>query len=597
MSIPGQAFTILTEFKFDVGHAIADSEALSGAVGKIANSAQDAQFAIARMSMSFAGSLFGGGGVLAALSEASKASDSFANSQISLANSLNVTGDSFANRMLLAEEVMLRLNKQSMEFSLNFKDLVATTKMMAPMLLNMGLAGPDLINATELSRKFLKAAPTLGVDPGLAQGELVRTIGGHASGNDTLFQRLTSETAAMKEFAGQTQKWNALKPDERMKKLSQALGQFSKDTDSLHARIHTLSGQMAQLKNNITNLLRPIGEAINKPLIAILERLNGSEFMAKARQVSKHLSKIIGDMISSPERAYADLKTVQAAPSALKTAGKVMGTFGIIEGIAWVMGKLGIEIAFLTPLFEFLAGAIHTVFGSTMNLGMILEGGLLGALDMVVIFLSEMIIPILAITAALMFLQRAFAYAYTDGIKRIMEGLPEFTRILSMLSGILSVVLDGVDVFAMALGKILDPTLLFGFINMVDVGLAILNFFVTTLGLAMMAFQGIAFFFLELISQIKSMLTGGGFHGGQTLEAANDGMLQMYEKIWGKLDKDEGGTSKSVVNMDVKMQNNFKEMLEPDRVAFTIRDELLKASRNKTQANGRGNEAAGTTNR
>lgn len=597
MSIPGQAFTVLTEFKFDIGHAIADSEALSGAVGKIATAAEGAQFAIARMSLSFAGSLFGGGGMLAAFTEASKAADGFANSQISIANSLNVTGDSFTNRMLLAEEVMERLNKQSMEFSLNFKDLVATTKMMAPMLLNMGLAGPGLINATELSRKFLKASPTLGVDPGLAQGELIRTISGHASMNDTLFQRLTSETVAMKEFTGQTAKWNALKPDERMKKLSQALGQFSKDTDALHARIHTLSGQLAQLKNNITNLLRPMGEAINKVLIAVLERLNGSEIMAKARSVSKSMTKIFGDLITTPERLYADLRTAQQAPKALKTAGKVVGSFAIVEAIAWVMGKLGVEIAFLTPLINFLAGSIHAMFGSTMALGLVLKGGFLGALDAVLIFFSEMLVPLLAIAAVLLFFGRALSFAYEAGLKRITAELPRFAMILSWLSGIFSVLLDGIDVFARALGGLLDPTLLFGFFNMVQLLGDVLEWVVTKIGQAMMAFQGIVFFFMEMVNQIRSFITGNGFDGGKTLDAANYGMEMMYEKIFGKIDKGEGAVAQQVVNQNIHMQNNFKEMLEPDRVAFTIRDELLRAARNKTQANGRGMEAAGAKNR
>ena len=83
MNAAAQAFTILTEFKFDVGHAVASSDTLTNAVDKISGSAERAQFAIARMSLSFAGSLFGGGGLVGGLIMASKVSDDFANGQIS----------------------------------------------------------------------------------------------------------------------------------------------------------------------------------------------------------------------------------------------------------------------------------------------------------------------------------------------------------------------------------------------------------------------------------------------------------------------------------------------------------------------------------
>ena len=44
------------------------------------------------------------------------------------------------------------------------------------------------------------------------------------------------------------------------------------------------------------------------------------------------------------------------------------------------------------------------------------------------------------------------------------------------------------------------------------------------------------------------------------------------------------------------MQNNFKEVLQPDRIAFTIKDQLEKSSRNRTASRSKeiGAQLAGT---
>ena len=50
---------------------------------------------------------------------------------------------------------------------------------------------------------------------------------------------------------------------------------------------------------------------------------------------------------------------------------------------------------------------------------------------------------------------------------------------------------------------------------------------------------------------------------------------------------DSNMTASMVTNIgSVSIQNSFKEQLEPDRIAFTIRDQLLSASRNRTSASG-----------
>jgi len=612
LSIPVQAFTVLTEFKFDVGAAIANSSAVEGAVNKISTAAENVQFALARMSLSFAGSFLGGGGVLGALALASKVSDDFANSQISLANTLVMTGMAFEDRMLASKTVMEDLNKIAIENSLNFKELLNTTKLLTPMLLNKGLAGQNLSNVKDISRTFLKSAPTLGIDPQEAMGQLLRTIEGQASMGDTLFTRLTAETAPMKEFLNNTKKWKDLQPHKRIALLREALAQFANDSDAVKARVMTLSGQLAALRNNIELLIRPIGEVINKFMATALSRINSPELMGRAKKVFADLAGVLENFLQTPEKLYADIAQAKALAGDVKASGSIVGTIAISQGIIWLLSLFKIKIPTL--------GSVITAAGKSLGKGIKSFGvgslkGLMGAtwaglmrgfmtgsvflvrfsvgLNSLVTLLSGFIVPVLVLTAMFQLLSRAMAYAKMFALEELARQLPRIVKAFSALSSIFSILNSGFDFFARMLGSVLDPSKFLGFINIISIFASILEWVSEKLGQAMMGVQGFFFVLFESVNQLMNVFRGNIMDfSTEKIQAAGDaGMQDMYEKIFGKIDKGEGGIVNQVVNMDVKMQNNFKEMLEPDRVAFTIRDQLLKANRNKTGASGRGMEA------
>jgi hypothetical protein len=51
---------------------------------------------------------------------------------------------------------------------------------------------------------------------------------------------------------------------------------------------------------------------------------------------------------------------------------------------------------------------------------------------------------------------------------------------------------------------------------------------------------------------------------------------------------DNNKVSNMIVNQDIKMTNNFKEVLQPDRIAFTIKSQLEKGARNRTSGGASG---------
>jgi hypothetical protein len=281
MSVQQQVFNVLTEFRFDIGHAVADSRTLQTHVERLSTAADNALTSFQRLSMGIVAQMgLGTGGILGALGAAVKSSDEFTKSQLALSNIMMANigkALSFEDAMMSSASVMEDIRKKASEFSLPAGEMVNMTKLVGANLLNHGMDDTSFKKSIDLSRQFLKSAPILGVDAGLATGQLMDTIGGRANGGDTLYQRLTNETSAMKPFAGNTQKFNALTPEKRLQTLTAALAQFSSNTKVVEANARTLTAEMRRLAEAIRgpfSVLRPIGDAILGFVLPAFHKLN-----------------------------------------------------------------------------------------------------------------------------------------------------------------------------------------------------------------------------------------------------------------------------------------------------------------------------------
>ena len=96
------------------------------------------------------------------------------------------------------------------------------------------------------------------------------------------------------------------------------------------------------------------------------------------------------------------------------------------------------------------------------------------------------------------------------------------------------------------------------------------------------------------VSAILGNVFSGNFTnlGGDFQEA----FTNEFEKSLNRLrtptigaDGEQTKTVTNYVNQDIKMNNSFKEVLQPDRIAFTIQDQLAKAARNRSSGSGGSN--------
>ena len=366
MAIP-QLFKVATEFKFEIGAAVLGANKLQGAVDGISTSADNALFSLKRMGVSAGLSLgFGSGSLLGIASKAVMAFDNLQDSQLKFstimaANKDRLTGpiDTFAERMIVARAQLKLLAGDAQKFSLGESELVGTFNLLNAQLLSKGLAGNNFENSRSLSRNFLKASPFLGVDPGLAQGQLLRSIEGGASQGDPLFRRLTGETQSMKEFVGQAKKFNALKPDERLKKLITALQEFTSQTQEIEARTKTIAGSIQTFKNvigGIDGILIPLGEVLQRAIVRVIR--GATEIVSKqGREIFSSIASLINPFVSDLRGTVINLLQIRELGRDLKASGTGLAILGVATGLGHLTKMaMGLKRAPLGAIFGSVAG-------------------------------------------------------------------------------------------------------------------------------------------------------------------------------------------------------------------------------------------------
>jgi hypothetical protein len=600
--IANTAYRVVSEFRFEVGGAIASSEQLQGAIEGLSNAADRALVDFSRLSGGIVAQFgLGAGGLAGTIMTAVKAADKFRMSQIAMANLM--TSGSFDERLAVASEHMEKINRLASEFALPADDLLMLTKLTAPMIRDKNGA-PNFNSAIDLSRNLMKAAPTLGLDTSMVMGQLQRSIGGQASLNDTFFQRLVSDTRSMHGMS--SQKFNSMDEHKRVETLRKALKEFTSDTRVLEANVRTLNGQWTLLKNNVagaTGVLSEIGKVVMKFIIPAFQELN-AYLQNQGRKIAKSLALGLEPWMEGGWRQMVvNLMQAKSLFADLKSAVNIVTFVASMLGLHEVLKLLGIRIPIVSGALAIMSSAVHKleadllsgalsmkVYGRTGL--MIAQGGFMGFIarmalfaNRLTIFLSRALVPLAGLIFLFQLFSRAAAIAKIDWMERLVKDyLPRLAAVGATFSRLWAMFMEGFDNLARVIAPVFDPTKFLGVIDLFEIFTSILEFISTVTTLAVAGFQALTFAILEFVNQIKELVTGNGFSFGRIGDAFNAGADDVFERIYGKIKDGSGGTSGHVTNINkVEINNAFKEQSEPDRIAFTLKEQLIKAAINPQQ--------------
>jgi hypothetical protein len=198
--------------------------------------------------------------------------------------------------------------------------------------------------------------------------------------------------------------------------------------------------------------------------------------------------------------------------------------------------------------------------------------------------ITKVLFPVMVLMGVLTTIDRAIGYARVADAKAMPGIIAEVstwtTRIVSALDMIFLPFTEGMDIIARWIAPMFQVT------TAMDMVRAPMEWFITAL-------EAIGALMLTVTASIETL---GDRLGAMIFNTSdrNKSFLDRFDEIYAarvnaiQKKMDEGLiTPKQEVNIGkVTIENKFKENMEPDRIAFTIRDQLLKAASNATQARG-----------
>jgi hypothetical protein len=623
-----KAFQVLTEFKFEIGAAVASSKALQGSVDNLTGSVDQAQFALSRLGVGLAAQIgFGPMSVASAFYNAISASEKFYQSQIKLANVMQSAGffkgpQAFENAMSASRMNLEKISELSRQFSLPANELLNTTSLLAPVLLSKGLDDSGLSKSTDLARQFLKASPILGTDAFGSMNQLVGAVMGRVDMGGQFSQRLFADTKALAPFsgAGGTAAFNKLAPEKRLDLLTRALGEFADNTRAAESIANSFTGQMQALRDTLLgafSILRPLGDALMKPILTVLSGLN-KMLQTEGKAIIANFSTILTEMVGDPKGLIASLLQFRQINRDLSSTGSALAIGGILLGIGEAMKFLGITATFANPLvgvlgmsmavfadalgraFPFLAPVLGFMTKLGGFIGIILSistaiwgwtatiAGLRTVLRGILGVVSAVARPFAFLMVLFQLLSRAAAIAQIDdalALPQIMVRLSEsFVHLRRAVALILDPLFQMFDSIARAISPVFRMSFLLGHVATV---MDTVTYFITMM---IGAIEGLLQAVVKVYWNMASIFQTGNLNIGEgVIDAYQQGMQDIFEKVYGRI---EAGDTSAVAAMTtnigkVEINNQFKEQMEPDRIAFTLKEQLVKAAINPTAAGGR----------
>jgi hypothetical protein len=593
-----QVFHVATEFRFDIGHALLSSQQLEGAVNKISDAADNALMSFQHLGAGLVAHLgLGSGGLLAILGKAVQISDKFNSSSLSFSNIISSnmklfagTIDTFNDRLDTSKMIMMDINKVANQFALPSNELLQMTKLVTPLLAQHGMAGTNFSGSINMAKNVLKSAPNLGINPQDSEGQLLRAISGQAGMHDTLFRRLMTETSAFKDNKITTsQQFNALPADKRIKLLDKSLQVFASDTDVLKNRVNSLSGQLTILTNNFSDfgsVLRPLGDALLKPVVYILQNIN--QFLdTDGRKIATSFGKLIENVFEDPKNLLINLMQLKNLGADTKKGASLMGI---------------IEIVLLLRSLKNFAPLAGVGLAVSRGLGMVFSGlkSIVGLIPFMGIFrfvmqslgfvLGTLLPRMFASVMLFQVLSRARAIAKITDAQAFITLSPQIADLFTRLKIALENIFMPIGMVIDAIAQFLAPA--FELSNWLKLGVFLLDGIVTVLEglgkasiLALAGLNGIFFAIFQFMSNIASLKNP--FAGVSA--AFNAGVNDVLDRNANRLLDKGGAVVNQVTNIGkVEIRNDFKENQEPDRIAFTLKEQLLKAAKNPTQGRGSG---------
>jgi len=630
VAVVAEGFKIVTEIVLH-DSATSSLDKITSGFQRVSDEADTALQSISgfgtRLAMQFTGF---SGGIFGFLKSAVDASNEFEKLQLGFANVLAsnkefFTGaETFAERMLVGKAAMDAIVLESRKFGLSANELGEFSKGTAQILAPMGLSGTNFNVSTDLSANFLKVIRTLpGLESGQAQGQFVDLLTGNAGDQGRFSQLLFKDaiaTFSKDEYGIKNAKdYNSVfksDPAKALKALSEAMSGLTRHEDELNGFIGLFSSKMTVLKDlffGFSSVLKPVGDALVKPLKQVLDFVINfvqNDFA----NVMKRLGNILNVFLDDPKDLIARLIEMKDLGSNAGGAASLVGFMQLISFFATM------EKVKSVPALAKISGFIHNLINVPMDFTTKSAG---------LISIVKVMGRSLGLFSVFLILFQAFSRAVarmkvSDAMGRfgnLVDFWEDLIKVTKRLLAPIDMVVDGLSHIMYILMRLAFTTFNYGSVSE-KVGMnfiGMIEFFSRGIIYYMAALKGFIQFYLSVFDQltlgIKTWITGiVQFIAGLSLDdlsspgktlskfgnaidprvafagmfnAIGTDVSQIFREtlknnlISTGTDEDGAPNAKNEVNIGTfQLNQQFREQQNPDRIAFTVKEQMLKTANN-----------------
>ena len=585
-----EAFEVATEFRFDVGQAVLGTNQITGAVDDLNQAAGNAMTSLQYLAGGLVAHLgIGSGGLLGVLTKAFKASEEFTSDTANFAS--NIGGNfqylaghinGFNEQLESSRTILGDIGRVAKANGLSRHDLSATVRTIAGPMAKHEKLGTNYAGGISLAKNMMLAGESTGVGSRIMTETIARAMTDNMSIHGAVFQRLVGTKAFTDMHIRNQGQLQHMEGGRKIDLLTKAMEQLAGGASFAAYRLNLISVQFQILKENLVDVLKPIGDAIIMPLKKIFGQVN-VWLGAHGAEIGGAIGKVIGDIFGDPEKLYINVRQLMAFKGDFRRAmdwtsigllsGSVLSFFKKTRGLgSMIEGWMGVKegsgfIAILSSDAAWFA-KIFKIIGSS---------------------LSEFLPNVAALTFLFQILSRARAKAQISDAKDLLEMSPKFLNaFVKFKTGLANVMLP----LTLAIEQLSDWC---SWVFKTSILVRVLIYIFEALADKMEGFGNMMIRLLALMSgQMQAVM---GFTrdsaAGHPLEAFKNLMPNFKEgyDMFTKLHQLSGpGTPspQSIVtnNNHVTARFDMREQLEPDRVAFAVTEHLKKLTISATQGKG-----------
>jgi len=585
-----QAFDVAAEFKFDVGEALLNTKALTGAVDELSNAADGAMTSLGYLAGGLVAHLgLGSGGLLGILKQAVQVSEDFNHSALEFSNSIMsnfklLSGDinTFNDRLKTSENIMDGVSNTAIKFGVDQNSLSAITQLIASPLAARGKLGTNYAGGIDMAKNMMLASESVGLPQHMGAEMLARALSPGQSVGGKMFERLVNTDAFRGSRIIHPQQLATMNQDKKIELLSKALQQLAGDAEFLAARMNHIGAQFTVFKNQIMVILKPIGDALVKPLVMMMKQAN-TYLAAHGKEMGDNIAKFIGDIFGDPEKLMVNLLQLKRFKGDFKHAVD-------ISSFLFLFASIGKLLKPIKPLAMWVEEFLGLKSGAGFLTILSSDAGIFAKIFKI---MNSAVADFIPVVGELLFffqvISRALAIAKIHDTIAMVQLIPRamalFGRMKAALDQILMPITMAIDGLARMLAPLFESSILYEFVIDNLTGLTwILEGLGTVINVVM-----------SIVAALTNVLLGFIFDvvaGVNPLKNLGNNLKEGFTDFYNAHKIGQSGanpTVNQVTNIGkIEARFDMREQLEPDRVAFSVVTHLKKLAVNKRQTQGAG---------